>query len=274
MTYRRPFKFTDEVVALYDALLVPRVYLPSAELLLSLTSVPSGGAVLDVATGPGTLARVAAGLVGTSGRIVATDFSPAMLRLARTKSLPAGAASIDFIESPASPLAVPDASFDLVACHHGLQFFASRLAALSEMHRALKPRGRIALAVWADIETCPIYLALYAALEATVPARIAEAMRVPFGHPGPEALRHELEFVGFRPTLVTTRPIPVVFESGFRQVWGCLEASPLWPQIADLPNREQTMLADAAYQLVTVLQDPVDGTIRSQMACHLAVGEA
>jgi ubiquinone/menaquinone biosynthesis C-methylase UbiE len=37
-------------------------------------------------------------------------------------------------------------------CQQGLQFFPDRLAALSEMRRALKPGGQLAIAAWSHIE--------------------------------------------------------------------------------------------------------------------------
>lgn len=103
--------------------------------------------VLDVATGPGTVARLAARRIGPDGRVVATDISRPMLDVASSKPPLPNAAPITYIESPAAPLAVESALFDAVFCHQGLQFFPDRLAALAEMRRALKPGGVLAVAV-------------------------------------------------------------------------------------------------------------------------------
>ena len=72
----------------YDEIMVPRMFEPFAELLLDQVNLLSGEAVLDVACGPGTVARLAALRVGPSGRVTGCDLSPAMLELARSKARP------------------------------------------------------------------------------------------------------------------------------------------------------------------------------------------
>jgi ubiquinone/menaquinone biosynthesis C-methylase UbiE len=57
----------------YDELLVPRLFEPWAKLLLDEAGLQPGECVLDIATGPGTVARLAAMRLGVQGRIVATD---------------------------------------------------------------------------------------------------------------------------------------------------------------------------------------------------------
>ena len=134
------FQFTDDAVPrAYEELLVPRLFEPWALLLLDECNLPPNAVVLDVATGPGTVARLAAKRIGPGGRVVATDISRPMLDVAKSKPSFPGAAPITYIESPAAPLGVENAAFDFVVCQQGLQFFPDRLAALSEMRRALKP---------------------------------------------------------------------------------------------------------------------------------------
>src|ERR1700737_5157987 len=134
------------VAATYDELYLPRIFIPWARLLLERTALRPAEAVLDVATGPGTVARLAAEQVGSQGRVLGADFSEAMIAIARAKPQPAGAATIEYLVSPAAPLAVDDGAFDVVTCQQGLQFFPDRPAAIREMNRALKPGGRAAAA--------------------------------------------------------------------------------------------------------------------------------
>ena len=108
----------------YDEFFVPMLFGPWAKLLLDEVKLQSGEAVLDVATGPGTVARLAAVRLGSQGRIVATDISVPMLDVARAKSVVAGAAQIEYVESPAAPSAAPSGTFDAVLCQQGLQFFS------------------------------------------------------------------------------------------------------------------------------------------------------
>ena len=77
------FQFTDDAVPrAYDEVLVPRLFEPWALLLLDECNLRPNAAVLHVATGPGTVARVAAKRIGPGGRVVATDISRISLRAA------------------------------------------------------------------------------------------------------------------------------------------------------------------------------------------------
>ena len=139
-------------------MVVPRRFEPWALLLLDECNLRPNAVVLGVATGPATVARVAAKRSGPGGRVVATDISRPMLAVANSKPSSPDSAPITYIESPAAPLGVESAAFDFVVCHHGLQFFPDRLAALSEMRRALKPGGgQLAIAGWSHIEDNAFY---------------------------------------------------------------------------------------------------------------------
>jgi SAM-dependent methyltransferase len=134
MSENTGFQFTDDAVPrAYEEVLVPRLFEPWALLLLDECNLRPNAVSLDVATGPGTVARVAAKRIGPRGRVVATDISRPMLDVANSKPSSPDSAPITYIESPAAPLGVESAAFDFVVCQQGLQFFPDRLAALSEM---------------------------------------------------------------------------------------------------------------------------------------------
>ena len=138
--------------------MVPRRFEPWALLLVDECNLRPNAVVLGVATGPATVARVAAKRSGPGGRVVATDISRPMLEVANSKPSSPDSAPITYIEAPAAPLGVESAAFDFVVCQQGLQFFPDRLAALSELRRALKPGGgQLAIAAWSHIEDNAFY---------------------------------------------------------------------------------------------------------------------
>jgi ubiquinone/menaquinone biosynthesis C-methylase UbiE len=92
---------------------------PWAQLFLNEFDLDRGAVVLDVATGPGTVARLAVQRVGPHGRVVAADFSRPMLDVTKSKPSPLDGAPITYIKSPAAPLAVESAVFDVVVCQQG-----------------------------------------------------------------------------------------------------------------------------------------------------------
>ncbi|MGQ0717089.1 MAG: methyltransferase domain-containing protein [Pseudonocardiales bacterium] len=105
-----------DVISAYDESLVPSLFGPWAEVLLDAVRVAPGDHVLDVATGPGTVARPAAIRAGATGRVVACDISPAMLDVGRRKPAQQDAAPIRWVESLAAPLAFADGTFNVVTC--------------------------------------------------------------------------------------------------------------------------------------------------------------
>jgi ubiquinone/menaquinone biosynthesis C-methylase UbiE len=112
-----------------------------AKRLLELANLKTGETVLDVATGTGLVATVAAQIVGTTGKVVGVDFSPEMLAQAKQKAT--GMSQLEFQESDAEKLNFPDESFDVVLCASSLFFIPDMAQALKEGWRVLKPGGRL-----------------------------------------------------------------------------------------------------------------------------------
>jgi ubiquinone/menaquinone biosynthesis C-methylase UbiE len=124
----------------YEKYFVPVIGGPFALDLVNEAGLRPTERVLDVACGTGTIARLAAERVGLNGRVSALDVNAAMLSVAR--SLPS-AIPIKWYETAAESVPLPDHSFDVIFCGLSLQFFADKAAALREMHRVLKPGGRV-----------------------------------------------------------------------------------------------------------------------------------
>jgi ubiquinone/menaquinone biosynthesis C-methylase UbiE len=138
---------------MYERELVEPLFRPFAEILLDRTAVARADRLLDVACGTGIVARLAKGRLGHSGRIVGIDVNQQMLAVAR-----AIAPDIEWREGKAESLPVDDGEqFDVLICNQGLQFFADKPAATSEMRRVLASRGRVAVAIWRSIEENPIF---------------------------------------------------------------------------------------------------------------------
>jgi ubiquinone/menaquinone biosynthesis C-methylase UbiE len=191
--------------------------------------------MIDVATGPGTVARLAAPLLGPEGRVVATDIAKPMLDIARAKPVQKDAAAIEYVESGAAPLAAPSASFDVLVCQQGLQFFPDRPAAVREMHRVLKSGGRAFIAIWAEIERNRLFAAFHRALRATVPPELAELITAPFSWHRVAELKATAERSGFRDVRILTRSLPMVLEKGLDQAVASFGATPVSPGVAALP---------------------------------------
>ena len=267
------FQFTDDAVPrAYEEVLVPRLFEPWALLLLYECNLHPNAVVLDVATGPGTVARLAAKRIGSGGRVVATDISRPMLDVANSKPSSPDSAPIAYIESPAAPLGVESAAFDFVMCQQGLQFFPDRLAALTEMRRALRPGGQLAIATWSRIKDNALYAALHAALRETVPADLADRLLAPFSWPDVKALKNTVEAAGFHEIRARSTSLPLIFEGGVAQAARALEASPLAPSLATLPAGTQLKLKAAiGVHLAPLLRD---GKVSANMTSNIAIARS
>jgi demethylmenaquinone methyltransferase/2-methoxy-6-polyprenyl-1,4-benzoquinol methylase len=105
-------------------------------------NVGEGSKVLDIAGGTGDLALAFARKVGASGEVVHTDINEAMLRTGRDRLLDAGVA-LPTLVCDAEKLPFPDNHFDVVTVAFGLRNMTHKDAALKEMNRVLKPRGKL-----------------------------------------------------------------------------------------------------------------------------------
>jgi ubiquinone/menaquinone biosynthesis C-methylase UbiE len=270
MTDASKFQFTTpSVPRAYEEFFVPRLFEPWAALLLDEAKLKEGQAIIDVATGPGTVARLAAPRLGPKGRIVATDISRLMLDIARAKRALAGAASIEYVESPAAPLCAPTGAFDVVLCQQGLQFFPDRSAALREMKRVLKPGGHAVIAVWAAIARNQIFAAFHAALSAAVPPDLADLITAPFSWHNTAELKAATEDAGFRKARLLTRSLPMVMEKGLEQAVQSFSATPVSPGVAALPQSIQDSFFARMRQELSGLVS--DGKVIGQMVSNIIV---
>jgi SAM-dependent methyltransferase len=164
---RAPQNITDHApfnpAETYERYMVPALFAPAAEHLLAVASLRPGEHVLDVGTGTGIVARLAAPNVAPLGTVTGLDASTDMLSVARSRAFEQGL-SIEWQEGQAEALPYPDQRFDLVLSQFALMFFADRQTALAEMRRVLVAGGRLVLSVFAGIDRHPFYVALNEAI--------------------------------------------------------------------------------------------------------------
>ncbi len=109
--------------------------------------VKAGDRVLDVGCGFGDTAIKLARLVGPGGHVTGVDCCEAFMAYGRREVAAEGIDNIDFIEADA--LTAPfEPEHDFVFSRFGTMFFASPVAGLRNMRRALKPGGIMTHIVW------------------------------------------------------------------------------------------------------------------------------
>ena len=149
---------------------------------LDAAGVDAGTDLLDIGCGSGLALSMAA---QRGARVSGIDIAPTLLAVARER-VPDG----DLREGGLDSLPFADQSFDVVLSINALQFAADPAAALAEVHRVLRPGGRLAIGQFAAPERCES-TALHLAMEALIP-RERQADHAPYALSAPGALEQAL----------------------------------------------------------------------------------
>lgn len=189
---------------------IERVTSPVREWMLRELQPRPGHVVLELAAGAGDTGFEAAALVGEEGRLISTDFSPAMLAVARRRGAELGVENADYRLVDAEQVHLEDDSVDGVLCRFGFMLMVDPSAALAEARRVLCPGGRMALAVWGPPERNPFFTAVVGGLVAGghLPPPDPNGPGV-FAMASPERTTTLLERAGFGE--VRTEPVSVQF---------------------------------------------------------------
>ncbi|MHA1536275.1 MAG: class I SAM-dependent methyltransferase [Alphaproteobacteria bacterium] len=121
--------------------------------LIEAAGIAEGMKILDLASGAGEPALSVARLVGPSGRVTASDLSPAMLAIAEARAKETGLANMDFEIGEIDAMPFADNAFDAVICRFGIMYSPQPERALAEASRVTKPGGRVAFMVWGPIKS-------------------------------------------------------------------------------------------------------------------------
>lgn len=113
---------------------------------VAIASIQPGETVLDLGSGAGFDALLAARRVGAGGRVIGVDMTPAMIAKARRNVAAAGLANVEFRLGEIEALPVADASIDLVISNCVVNLSPDKARVFAEAARVLRPAGRLAIA--------------------------------------------------------------------------------------------------------------------------------
>jgi len=167
--------------------------------LVDLAELRPGSIVLDVATGIGEPAVTAARRVQPNGKVLANDISPEMLAIGKERVEKLGLQNIvEFRESDAESLKLPDKSIDAVLCRLGLMFLPNLSHALRLFYNALVPDGKIAAAVWPTLDKVPTINLAFLTVLKKLNSPAPSLNTPPFHLSDPLALQNALMKAGFQ----------------------------------------------------------------------------
>lgn len=105
-----------------------------------------GEVVVDLGSGAGFDAFLAASMVGPYGRVIGIDMTPSMLDKARRNAELLGLSNVEFREGYLEELPLPDATADVVISNGAINLCPDKATVLAEAFRVLKPGGRLQMA--------------------------------------------------------------------------------------------------------------------------------
>lgn len=115
--------------------------------LLDAVSIGTRDVILDVGCGTGRSTRDVA-RIASSGSALGVDLSARMLAYAREAAEQEGLTNVRFQQADAQVFPFPEAAFDIAVSSFGAMFFVDPTAAFTNIARALRPDGRVALLAW------------------------------------------------------------------------------------------------------------------------------
>jgi SAM-dependent methyltransferase len=215
-----------------------------AEAALDLAAPQAGERVVDIGCGSGTTVLALAARVGRTGHVLGVDIAVPSVARARERIAAAGLPQAEVICADAASHPFAAGSFDLAFSRLGVMFFDDPTTAFTNVHRAMKPGGRLVLAVFRPAGENPWPAAPRAAvrhlLPPTPPSRPNEPGMFSWGDP--TRVQRILEDTGFHQVSLSPVDLPLQLAA----TGGAAEAAdfallfgPLTRVVPDLPPERQ-----------------------------------
>ncbi len=112
---------------------------------LSVADLKSGETVLDLGSGAGFDAFLAAKSVGKEGKVIGVDMTREMIKKAKKNADKMGVDNVEFRLGEIEELPVPDNSVDVILSNCVINLSPDKRAVFGELFRVLKPGGRICI---------------------------------------------------------------------------------------------------------------------------------
>ena len=112
---------------------------------IAIATLQPGEVVVDLGSGGGLDAFLAARKVGPTGRVYGVDMTDDMLALARRNAEKAGVANVEFLKGNIEAMPLPDAAADVIISNCVINLSPDKGQTLGEAFRVLRPGGRLAV---------------------------------------------------------------------------------------------------------------------------------
>jgi SAM-dependent methyltransferase len=236
--------------------------------IMAWAAAQPGEAVLDIGCGTGTTTMALADAVGADGSVTGVDISRPMLDLAKSRAGDHANVSFELADASAH---VFTRRHDLLFSRFGVMFFDDPIAAFANLHRAVKPGGRLAFVSWRTSPENPWASAPLAAARPLLPEQPAPD---PFA-PGPFAFSdpqrvlsiltdvgfHDVEIEKYDGVMPMGRDLDVTAEQ-------TLQIGPLSRAVGESDPATRAKIVEAARKALAGFTN-ADGEVTPPTACWL-----
>lgn len=194
------------------------------EFLFDAAGIGERDRVLDIGCGNGQVTRLAAGRAALGGA-TGIDLSAPMLATARARAEAEGVANVTFEQGDVQVFPFGEGAFDVALSRFAVMFFADPVAAFANVHRALRPGGRLAFLCMTELAGTDLG-AVFGALAPFLPTPTGADGTGPTSFADPARVRSVLTDAGFRDVTCTRVEADQVWGSdvpdaaGFIADWG------------------------------------------------------
>ena len=138
---------------------------PLTDWMLAHLAAEPGQTVLELGAGTAETGLAAARHVSPGGRVIVSDRSSAMVAAAVRRAAELGLSNVEMRVIDIEAIDLPDAAVDGALCRLALMLVPDPAVALAEIHRVVRPGGRLAATVWDTVDRNPWAPALWEVLE-------------------------------------------------------------------------------------------------------------
>jgi ubiquinone/menaquinone biosynthesis C-methylase UbiE len=226
------------------------------EAIVAAAKVAPGMRVLDIACGTGEPSITIARLLQGTGEVVGVDLSGGPLAVAGERAKQHGLSNVRFQQADVHHLPFPANSFDRITSRLGVMFFADLPRSLQEMHRVLKPGGRVALLAWGKFDQ-PYFATTIGTILKMLPniqlSATGEGMNK-FGTP--DVLAAQMREAGFAQVQESLEYVSWTWPGTVEEVWEYFQdvAVPFQPTLQAVPAERRNQIDEAVLQAMKKYQ--------------------
>ncbi len=271
MADNKQFKDPDRSVASYfDEVFGPILFEPWSKRVIEENGPWEGRHVLNLASGVGTFALMAAEAVGPEGFVTCIELSKELMDLAK-KRCEKYSDRVKFIESSLQVLDIDSGSVDFVTFKQGLQFVMDKDETAREIYRVLRDGGRVYVSAWSSVDDNPIIGCMCTALNVIGEREIAHYMYLTFDYMPESEMERCFTTAGFKDVRVMRQERELVIEGGIDEAVELVYGTPIRNKLLALSKTKQDEYRQILAHYLRKLSP--DGKKMGRLAQNVLVGE-